>query len=127
MTVTENDHSDRIVLPDSESQQPIVQAETPLPGSASYGCNLGDWDVTICLGVHLITRKAYPRKPLENPDLERDEVVWPVWPATPAEEASVAAMPLADLQKYLGITLFLVLQVMRPEAVSYEDVQNARP
>ncbi len=28
---------------------------------------------------------------------------------------------------FLGVTLFLVLQVMRPEAVSYEDVQSARP
>ncbi len=31
---------------------------------------------------------------------QREEVIWPAWPASPAEEASIAAMPLADLQKY---------------------------
>ena len=100
MTVTENDHADRVVFPNGEGQQPIGQSETPLPGSAGYGCSPSDWYVMICLGEHLITRKAYPRQPLKNPNLEREEVIWPAWPATPAEEASVAAMPLADLQKY---------------------------
>lgn len=181
MTVAKNDHHDRVVLLDGEDRQSIGQAGTPLPRSASYGCSPSDWDVKICLGKHLVIRKAYPRRLIKNPNLEREEVIWPTWPATPAEEASVAAMPLADLRKYwskagnrlrdsakwmatvvgaaiaavigttplaslngrhlqlaaaligltglifLGVTLFLVLQVMRPEAVSYEDVQNARP
>jgi hypothetical protein len=177
--MTEDDHADRVVLPDGESQQPIRQSETPLLGSGRDGCSPGDWEVWLCLGEHLITRKARSRRPLKNPDMEHEEVVWPTWPATPAEEASVAAIPLADLQKYwskagnrlrdsakwmatvlgaaiaavvgttplaslhghhfqlagaliglaglilLGVTMLLVLQVMRPEAVSYEDVQNA--
>lgn len=181
MTVTENDHADRVVLPDSPGQQPVGQSKSPVPGSGRDGCSPGEWEVWLCLGEHLITRKAHPRRPLKNPYTEREEVIWPTWPATPAEEAAVAAMPLAALQKYwskagnrlrdsakwmatvlgaaiaavigttplaslnghhlqvaaalvglaglilLGVTLLLVLQVMRPEAVSYEDVQNALP
>ena len=178
MTVTENDHADHGVIPDGQSQQPVGH---PLPSTDRDGCSPSNWEVWLCLGEHLITRKAHPRQPLKNPYVEREEVIWPAWPATPAEEASVAAMPLADLQKYwsnagnrlrdsakwmatvigaaiaavigttplaslhghhlqsaaaliglaglilLGLTLLLVLQVMRPEAVSYEDVQSARP
>jgi len=179
MTMTEDDHADRVVLPDGESQQPIRQSETPLPGSERIGCSPSDWEVWLCLGEHLITRKARSRRPLKNLNMEHEEMVWPTWPATLAEEASVAAIPLADLQKYwskagnrlrdsakwmatvigaaiaavigttplasvhghhlqlaaaligltglilLGVTMLLVLQVMRPQAVSYEDVQNA--
>jgi hypothetical protein len=181
MTVTENDYADRAGLPDNQGQQPARQSKFPVTGSESDGCTPGEWEVWLCLGEHLITRKAHPRRPLKNPYMERKEVIWPTWPATPAEESSAAAVPLADLQKYwskagnrlrdsakwmatvigaaiaavigttplaslnahhlqvavaliglaglflLGLTLLLVLQVMRPEAVSYEDVQNARP
>ena len=159
----------------------VRQSKSRVPGSGRDGCSPGEWEVWLCLGEHLITRKAHPRRPLKNPYTEREEVIWPTSPATPAEEAAVAAMPLAALQKYwskagnrlrdsakwmatvlgaaiaavigttplaslnghhlqvaaalvglaglilLGVTLLLVLQVMRPEAVSYEDVQNALP
>jgi hypothetical protein len=181
MIVTEDDHADGMILPDGEGQQPIEQSGTPLPDSGRDGCSASDWEVRLCLGEHSITRKVRPRPPLENLNMEREEVIWPAWPATTAEGTSVAAMPLADLQKYwskagnrlrdsakwmatvlgaaiaavigttplaslhghhlqlaaaltglaglflLGVTMLLVLQVMRPEAVSYEDVQNAHP
>jgi hypothetical protein len=100
MTVTENDHADGVVLPDGEGQQPIGQSETQLPGSGRDGCSPSDREVCLCLGEHMITRKARPRPPLKNPIMECEEVIWPAWPATTAEEASVAAIPLADLQKY---------------------------
>ena len=181
MTVTENDHAGRDVPPDGEGQQPIGQSEISLPGSGrTDSCTPTGWEICLCLGEHLITRRAY-RPPLENSGVERIEVIWPAWPATTTEEAAVAVMPLADLQRYwseagnrlrdsakwmatvlgaaiaavigttplaslrghhlqltaaliglaglilLGVTMLLILQVMRPDAVSYEDVQNAHP
>lgn len=185
MTVTENDHAGDVALQESPEEPSIGQSKASVSASETSYCHTAtDWEVQICLGERLITRKAYHPGSHVNSDIEgkeREDVIWPAWPATTTEEAAVAGIPLADLQEYwskagnrlrdsakwmatvlgaaiaavigtaplsslryhhlqltaaliglaglvlLAITMLLVLQVMRPEAVSYEDVQTAGP
>jgi hypothetical protein len=97
MAAIETDRAGHAVLPNGEGQPTIGPSETSTPSLGTGGCSPSDWEVWLCLGQHLITRKAHPRGPLKNRNMEREEVIWPAWPATTAEEASVAAMPLVPV------------------------------